>query len=120
MRSLRSRLLLELFLPLVVCDGFRSGCPHRIGGHQREGIHAFGAIYRQNSSSTHFSRETPEFEYLRAHYVHEPDHINNTRTCATKYLDVFAGHGELLREGAETYLDLYQKMFHELDTLIFK
>ncbi|MGO8858182.1 MAG: iron-containing redox enzyme family protein [Steroidobacteraceae bacterium] len=67
-----------------------------------------------------FSRETPEFEYLRAHYVHEPDHINNTRTCVTKYLDVLPGHGELLREGAETYLDLYQKMFHELDTLIFK
>jgi len=29
-------------------------------------------------------------------------------------------NGTLLQEGAETYLALYQRMFHELDTLIFK
>ncbi|HEY3655095.1 MAG TPA: iron-containing redox enzyme family protein [Steroidobacteraceae bacterium] len=67
-----------------------------------------------------FSRDLPEFEYMRAHYVHEPDHINGARICITKYLDVLPAQGELLREGAQAYLDLYQKMFHELDTLIFK
>jgi hypothetical protein len=67
-----------------------------------------------------FLRDTPQFEYMRAHFVHEPDHINHTRTCVTRYLDVLPGHGTLLREGAERYLDLYQEMFHELDTLIFK
>jgi hypothetical protein len=67
-----------------------------------------------------FSRDLPEFEYMRAHYVHEPDHINGARICITKYLDVLPGQGELLQEGAQAYLDLYQKMFHELDTLIFK
>jgi Iron-containing redox enzyme len=68
----------------------------------------------------HFSRELPEFEYMRAHYVHEPDHIKSARVCITKYLDVLPAHGQLLREGAQEYLALYQKMFHELDTLIFK
>jgi hypothetical protein len=67
-----------------------------------------------------FSRDSPEFEYMRAHYTHEPDHTTNTRKCISRYLDVLPGHGVLLREGAETYLDLYQEMFHELDTLIFK
>jgi len=67
-----------------------------------------------------FSRDLPEFEYMRAHYVHEPDHINGARICITKYLDVLPAQGELLREGAQAYLDHYQKMFHELDTLIFK
>ncbi len=67
-----------------------------------------------------FSRDTPQFEYMRAHFVHEPDHVHHTRTCITRYLDVLPGHGALLREGAERYLDLYQEMFHELDTLIFK
>ena len=67
-----------------------------------------------------FSRDTPQFEYLRAHFVHEPDHIHHTKTCISRYLDVLPGHGALLREGAERYLDLYQEMFHELDTLIFK
>jgi len=66
------------------------------------------------------SREIPEFEYMRAHYVHEPDHVNNARVCLTQYLDVLPEHGQLLREGAESYLGHYQKMFHELDTLIFK
>jgi hypothetical protein len=67
-----------------------------------------------------FSRDLPEFEYMRAHYVHEPDHINGARICIAKYLDVLPAQGELLREGAQAYLDLYQKMFRELDTLIFK
>jgi hypothetical protein len=67
-----------------------------------------------------FSRDAPAFEYMRAHYVHEPDHINNARICISKYLDVLPAHGGLLREGAQAYLRLYQKMFHELDTLIFK
>ena len=67
-----------------------------------------------------FLRDTPQFEYMRAHFVHEPDHISHTRTCVSRYLDVLPGHGALLREGAERYLDLYQEMFDELDTLIFK
>jgi hypothetical protein len=67
-----------------------------------------------------FSRDLPEFEYMRAHYVHEPDHINNARICVAQYLDVLPANGLLLREGARAYLSLYQKMFHELDTLIFK
>ena len=67
-----------------------------------------------------FSRGQQEFEYMRAHYTHEPDHTNNSRMCTSRYLDVFPGQGRLLREGAETYLDLYQRMFRELDTLVFK
>jgi hypothetical protein len=67
-----------------------------------------------------FSRDVPEFAYMRAHYTHEPDHTSSARMCVSRYLDVMPGQGKLLREGAETYLDLYQKMFHELDTLIFK
>jgi hypothetical protein len=67
-----------------------------------------------------FLRDTPEFEYMRAHYTHEPDHTNKARMCISRYLDVLPEHGNLLREGAKTYLDLYQKMFHELDTLTFK
>jgi hypothetical protein len=67
-----------------------------------------------------FSQDVPEFEYMRAHFALEPDHVNNTRICISRYLDVLPRHRELLREGAVTYLRLYQKMFHELDTLIFK
>jgi pyrroloquinoline quinone (PQQ) biosynthesis protein C len=66
------------------------------------------------------SRDRPEFEYLRAHYALEPGHIHHARLCVERYLDVFPGHGALLRAGAETYLGLYQRMFQELDTLIFK
>lgn len=66
------------------------------------------------------ARDLPEFEYLRAHCTHEPGHIENARICIGRYLDVLPGHGTLLREGAEAYLALYQTMFHELDTLIFK
>jgi hypothetical protein len=38
----------------------------------------------------------------------------------SQYLDVLPGQGKLLGEGAERYLDHYQEMFHELDTMIFK
>jgi Iron-containing redox enzyme len=67
-----------------------------------------------------FSLDLPEFEYMRTHCTHEPDHSHKARMCISRYLDVLPGNGNLLREGAQTYLDLYQKMFHELDTLIFK
>jgi hypothetical protein len=67
-----------------------------------------------------FSLDTPQFEYLRAHYVHEPDHVDKSRSCMSQYLDVLPGQGKLLGEGAERYLEHYQEMFHELDTMIFK
>ena len=66
------------------------------------------------------SRDLPEFEYMRAHYVHEPDHIAGARVCVSRYLDVLPSNGQLLREGAQTYLELYRQMFVELDSLIFK
>jgi len=66
------------------------------------------------------SRDLPEFEYMRAHYIHEPTHIHHARICVAKYLDALPANGTLVREGAESYLALYQRMFHELDTLIFK
>jgi hypothetical protein len=66
-----------------------------------------------------FSREMPEFEYMRAHYVHEPDHIDNARLCVARYLEVFPECGGLLREGAHAYLGLYQTMFEQLDARIF-
>jgi pyrroloquinoline quinone (PQQ) biosynthesis protein C len=66
------------------------------------------------------SRDMPEFDYMRAHYVHEPSHIHHARICVAKYLEVLPANGTLLQEGAETYLSLYQRMFRELDTLIFK
>jgi hypothetical protein len=66
-----------------------------------------------------FSREVPEFEYMRAHYVHEPDHINNARLCMTRFLEVFPERGGLLRDGTQAYLSLYQRMFRQLDARIF-
>jgi hypothetical protein len=66
-----------------------------------------------------FSREIPEFEYMRAHYVHEPDHIDSAKLCITRYLDVFPEHRNLLREGTQAYLGLYQKMFQQLGARIF-
>jgi hypothetical protein len=66
-----------------------------------------------------FSREIPEFAYLRAHYVHEPDHINGARQCIARYLDVLPGERSHLREGAQTYLGLYRKMFRQLSVQIF-
>ena len=66
-----------------------------------------------------FSREMPEFEYMRAHYVHEPDHIDNARLCVARYLDVFPTYVGPLRDGAQAYLRLYQSMFEQLDARIF-
>ena len=66
-----------------------------------------------------FTRDLPQFEYMRAHYVHEPDHIDCARRCVGSYLDILPARAGLVREGAAAYLDLYRKMFHELDTLIF-
>jgi pyrroloquinoline quinone (PQQ) biosynthesis protein C len=66
-----------------------------------------------------FTREMPAFEYMRAHCAHEPDHISNARICMGKYLSALPKQGQLLREGAETYLQSYEEMFHELDGLIF-
>jgi Iron-containing redox enzyme len=66
-----------------------------------------------------FSSEVPEFAYMRAHYVHEPDHIDNAKLCVNRYLDVFPEHRLLLREGAQAYLNLYQAMFRQLDARIF-
>jgi len=65
------------------------------------------------------SREMPEFAYLRAHHVHEPDHISSAKRCVTRYLDVLPGEHGRLREGAQAYLRLYRRMFHQLNTEIF-
>jgi hypothetical protein len=66
-----------------------------------------------------FSGKEPAFEYMRAHYVHEPDHINSARLCMTRYLEVFPEHGDLLREGMRAYLSLYERMLRQLDARIF-
>jgi len=66
-----------------------------------------------------FSRETPEFAYMRAHYVHEPDHIDSAKRCIARYVEVLPGEQGHLREGARAYLGLYRKMFQQLDTQIF-
>jgi hypothetical protein len=66
-----------------------------------------------------FSREMPEFAYMRAHYVHEPNHINSAKRCVARYLDVLPGEGGHLQEGARAYLNLYRKMFHQLNAQIF-
>jgi pyrroloquinoline quinone (PQQ) biosynthesis protein C len=65
------------------------------------------------------SREMPEFEYMRAHSVHEPDHVENAKRCIARYLDVLPGERGQLREGARVYLALYRKMFQQLDSQIF-
>src|SRR5216683_5340043 len=66
-----------------------------------------------------FSREMPEFAYLQAHYVHEPDHVNNAKRCIARYLDVLPGEYDHLREGTRVYLSLYRKMFDQLSERIF-
>ena len=66
-----------------------------------------------------FSRERPEFAYMRAHFVHEPDHIDGAKRCIARYLDVLPGESGLLREGALTYLEAYRRMFEQLDAAIF-
>ncbi len=66
-----------------------------------------------------FSPETPAFEYMRAHYVHEPDHINSAKACVARYLAALPGGRDHLREGARAYLGLYRQMFQQMDALIF-
>ncbi len=66
-----------------------------------------------------FSREMPAFAYMRAHYVHEPDHINSAKRCVARYLDVLPGEHGHLREGARAYLSLYRQMFQQLNARIF-
>jgi Iron-containing redox enzyme len=65
------------------------------------------------------SRESAEFDYLRVHSVHEPEHSLSARECVGKYLEVFPERGRQLQDGAQAYLSVYARMFHELDTLIF-
>ena len=66
-----------------------------------------------------FSRDTPQFAYMRAHYVHEPDHISSAKRCIARYVEVLPGEQCHLREGTRAYLGLYRKMFHQLDARIF-
>jgi hypothetical protein len=66
-----------------------------------------------------FARETPEFAYMRAHYVHEPDHINSARLCIARYLNALPEQRDLLREGVWAYMNLYRSMFKELNSRIF-
>lgn len=66
-----------------------------------------------------FNREVPEFEYMKAHYVHEPDHINSAKNCVNRYLQVFPKHSATVQQGTWAYLSLYQKMFEDLDREIF-
>jgi len=66
-----------------------------------------------------FSREMPEFTYMRAHYIHEPDHINSAKRCIARYLDVLPEEHGHLREGARAFLSLYRKMFQQLGARIF-
>jgi hypothetical protein len=65
------------------------------------------------------SREAAEFEYLRVHFSHEPTHTSSARQCVGRYLDVLPACASGLYAGAQAYLSLYGRMFHELDTLIF-
>jgi hypothetical protein len=66
-----------------------------------------------------FSRAAPEFEYMRAHAVHEPDHIDSAKLCIRRYLEVFPERRAMLQEGAQAYLSLYERMLRELDAQIF-
>jgi hypothetical protein len=70
-------------------------------------------------SDYRLSRDQPEFAYMRAHFVHEPDHIDKARLCVARYLRVLPEQSSLLREGAYMYLNLYQRMFRQLDSRIF-
>lgn len=66
-----------------------------------------------------FARELPEFAYMRAHFVHEPHHIQGAKLCIARYLDVLPGESKVLREGVQAYLALYQRMFQHLSGAIF-
>jgi pyrroloquinoline quinone (PQQ) biosynthesis protein C len=61
----------------------------------------------------------PEFEYMRAHAVHEPDHIDGAKLCIRRYLELFPARGSTLQEGAQAYLSLYERMLRQLDARIF-
>lgn len=66
-----------------------------------------------------FSREQPEFAYMRAHFVHEPDHIHAAKLCIARYLEVLPEQFATLRAGVQAYLAVYQRMFEELHDSIF-
>jgi hypothetical protein len=66
-----------------------------------------------------FSRTAPEFEYMRAHAAHEPDHINGAKLCIRRYLGVFPDRGSTVEAGVLAYLFLYERMLLQLDTQIF-
>ena len=66
-----------------------------------------------------FSSAAPQFEYMRAHAVHEPEHINGAKLCIRRYLDVFPDRGPLVQGGIEAYLLLYERMLSQLDARIF-
>jgi heme oxygenase-like protein len=66
-----------------------------------------------------FAADAPEFEYMRAHCVHEPDHMDGARTCVDRYLEVLPGHALLVQDGMRAYLSLYQHMFEQLDARLF-
>jgi pyrroloquinoline quinone (PQQ) biosynthesis protein C len=66
-----------------------------------------------------FARELPEFAYMRAHFVHEPHHIQGAKQCIARYLDVLPEESQALRAGVQAYLTLYQRMFQHLGDAIF-
>jgi hypothetical protein len=66
-----------------------------------------------------FSTEMPEFQYMRAHYVHEPGHISGAKRCISDYLQLLPARAGELREGAAAYLGQYRMMFEQLDGRIF-
>jgi hypothetical protein len=66
-----------------------------------------------------FARELPEFAYMRAHFVHEPHHIQGAKLCIARYLDVLPEESQVLRAGVLAYLTLYRRMFQHLGDAIF-
>jgi hypothetical protein len=63
---------------------------------------------------------TRAFEYLRAHCVHEPDHQHAARRCIARYLELLPEHAGRIEDGMRAYLALYQRMFDQLDSRIFR
>jgi hypothetical protein len=66
-----------------------------------------------------FARELPEFAYMRAHFVHEPHHIQGAKQCIARYLEVLPEESPVLRAGVLAYLTLYRRMFQHLGDAIF-
>ena len=56
---------------------------------------------------------------MRAHYVHEPGHIDGAKRCISDYLELLPARAGELREGAAAYLGHYRRMFEQLDGRIF-